>query len=73
MPLERWILDKRLAVCRACPRAPACPAIASTLALETRCPEQRHPTRAAEIAARAWPAEAPRLSGCCDPIPPRPA
>ena len=67
--MERWISEKRRRVCVICPRLAACHAagiIHSIFAPETACPEGKHLSRAAQIAARAWPDGADTISGCCD-------
>lgn len=34
----------------------------------TSCPQNKFDTAQNEIAEKAWPKDAPRISGCCDPI-----
>jgi hypothetical protein len=71
--IERWIVAQRRATCLACAQAAACEAapgiLPSLFAETTRCPLALHPSRDEAIAARAWPADAPPVSGCCDPPP----
>ena len=66
MNVERWLSLKRHAVCVACPQIKTCDAVPSIFSPVSACPLQKHPSRDEEIAARAWPATAEPVSGCCD-------
>jgi len=61
-----WLIQKRAQTCGRCQQQRGCDAKA-TLSTETMaCPLGLQKTAADEIAARAWPDDAPRASGCCD-------
>ncbi len=67
--MEAWIVDQRRAICTACPQRPTC-AVVKRVQLWWEeipaCPLHKLPARLDAIAARAWPADAPPASGCCD-------
>lgn len=64
--IPSWIVDKRVQVCGACQEQSGC-SVKFDLATEApACPLNGLPSRADEIAARAWPEGAQQISGCCD-------
>lgn len=64
--IPRWIIDKRLAICAQCEQATECSVRFQILQDAPDCPLKRLATRDEEVAARAWPAGAELVSGCCD-------
>jgi hypothetical protein len=68
MVLERWIAQRRLGICRKCPQRATCQEIATIFCETSGCPLGAHPPRDEEIAAKAWPPGAERISGCCDRV-----
>lgn len=66
--IPRWIVDQRLAICRACSDQKTCQAKFEIVQEVPACPLNKLPSKADAIAARAWPAGVERISGCCDPI-----
>jgi hypothetical protein len=64
--IPQWIADKRAQVCLSCDRYAGCPTRWDILADKPQCPLGKLPSRDEEVAARAWPAGAQPVSGCCD-------
>lgn len=64
--VERFIIDDRHRVCAACSEIRTCKAAPSIFKEQSDCPKNLHPPRHEVIAARAWPADKPAISGCCD-------
>lgn len=66
MKIENWIVNQRRKVCMDCDLHKDCPSSRHLFAEASGCPKGLHPTRAEAVTERAWPSNAPRLSGCCD-------
>ena len=66
--IPRWLIDKRLSVCANCEQQWHCAVCYQVLDDAPECPLGLLPSRADEVAARAWPAGVPEISGCCDPV-----
>ncbi len=66
--MESWIVDNRHKTCLQCPQVKECKAALFIFTENSPCPLSKHPTRAEEIAERAWPSGVDRISGCCDPL-----
>lgn len=64
--IPRWLVDKRLQICAQCERTTECAVRFQLLEDAPVCPLKRLATRDEEVAARAWPAGAESVSGCCD-------
>jgi hypothetical protein len=64
--IPRWLVDKRLQICAQCEQATECTVRFRLLEDAPNCPLKRLANREEEVAARAWPAGAESVSGCCD-------
>jgi hypothetical protein len=64
--IPRWLVDKRIAICLSCYQRTGCVARFQILSEAPTCPLNKLPSKADEIAAKAWPEGAPQASGCCD-------
>jgi hypothetical protein len=64
--IPKWLVEKRTQVCLKCERLKECRARFEILHEAPSCPLKKLPSKADEIAAKAWPAGAEPISGCCD-------
>ena len=64
--IPNWVVNKRLGICKECSENETCNGKFSVLQDQPKCPLNKMPNVMEEIANRAWPKNAPRLSGCCD-------
>ena len=64
--IPRGLIDKRTAICLSCYQRTGCVARFQILSEAPTCPLNKLPSKADEIAAKAWPEGAPQVSGCCD-------
>lgn len=64
--IPRWLVDKRLQICAQCERTTECAVRFQLLQDAPECPLKQLATLNDEVAARAWPAGAESVSGCCD-------
>jgi len=64
----QWLLQKRLSTCAVCDAEKPCRGTSTLVWDQPDCPQFKMPSRADEIHARAFPAGAPRVSGCCDSV-----
>ena len=61
-----WLADKRSQTCLDCEKYGGCPVRWDILQNAPKCPLNKLPSKDEEIAARAWPQDVDRISGCCD-------
>jgi hypothetical protein len=66
MNAPSWLVQKRAQQCGACRQQRECTARFQIIAETVDCPRGVIQPAAEAIAARAWPDDAPRASGCCD-------
>jgi hypothetical protein len=64
--IPRWLVDKRLQICAQCERTTECEVRFQLLQDAPECPLKLLANRDDEVTARAWPAGAESVSGCCD-------
>ena len=62
----RWLIEKRHSICLKCDMLKSCTGKFSVLDYAPNCPKGLLKNTDEEIAAKSWPAGAPRASGCCD-------
>ena len=60
------MLDKRHQTCASCEDAKDCKVKYQILEQNPKCPLGKIKSYQDMITERAWPSEAPRVSGCCD-------
>jgi hypothetical protein len=63
-----WIVQKRAQICANCDIKQTCSSALVIMLENTVCPKNKFTTAQEDIAEKAWPKDAPRISGCCDPI-----
>ena len=66
MSIPKWVSDLRLDKCRSCSLSQNCLVRFEILEQNSKCPKGEWSTVFDEIEKRAWPSNAPRISGCCD-------
>ena len=66
MSIPRWILDKRHTICANCEATNGCSDKFTILDRRPKCHLGKLNSEDDEIAERAWPSGATRISGCCD-------
>ena len=66
MNIPSWIIQKRSQQCGACHQQKQCTAKFKILSEIVECPRNIIRSVQEEIASKAWPEQAPRVSGCCD-------
>ena len=64
--LPYWLIQKRAQQCGACYQQRECKAKIAIMRETVDCPRGVIQPAAEEIAAKAWPAGAQPISGCCD-------
>jgi hypothetical protein len=68
MLVPNWLVQKRAQVCAECSFKQNCQSTMVLMLDSTTCPQNKFDSLQNEIAEKAWPKNAPRISGCCDPI-----
>lgn len=64
--IPHWVVNNRLQICIVCDSYDGCTEKWGMFIDAPKCPLGKIKTAAEEIAARAWPAGAAPVSGCCD-------
>ena len=63
-----WLVEERLAVCAKCELVQTCKQKLQVRSSNVDCPLNKIEDAALAVTQRAFPANASRISGCCDPV-----
>lgn len=64
--IPQWLVDKRKKTCSTCYQQVGCVAKLQILSDAPTCPLNLLPSKSQIVFEKAWPAQALRVSGCCD-------
>lgn len=68
MKTPGWLAQQRAETCAKCPDKSTCCRAIYILTPTPQCPRGLLKNTVDAIAARAWPENAEKVSGCCDPV-----